>query len=368
MISPTVALEMPDDVLMRIRGLVKTYPILSGIIRRRAVGTISAVAGIDLDIRRGETLGLVGESGCGKSTTARLALRLVEPDAGELWFRAGTAGGADRADVHRTAAERVVDLRATTSLRRLRRDMQIVFQDPYASLNPRMTIAAAIREPLEEHGIGDRRWRQERVRDLLRLVGLGPEHGGRYPHGFSGGQRQRVGIARALALDPRLLILDEPVSSLDVSVQGQILNLFADLQQRLGLTYLFIAHDLSVVRHVSDRVAVMYLGKVVELADRESIFREPLHPYTVALLSAVPASDPVIERRRQRITLSGDLPSAASPPSGCRFSSRCPVAQSLCSEHEPPLRELAPGHVVACHFPGSLGKDGARRLPVTGTI
>ena len=352
--------EVPDDVLLDVRGLVKDFPVFSGNLLRRRVGAVSAVADVDLSVRRGETLGLVGESGSGKSTTARCLLRLIEPDAGRVLFRVENRDAAD------STGERLVDLRTVPphELRRLRRQMQIVFQDPYASLNPRRTVADAIGEPLREHGVGSRAERRDRVVEMLRLVGLGPEHAGRYPQGFSGGQRQRIGIARSLALNPRLLVLDEPVSSLDVSVQGQILNLFADLQQQLGLTYLFIAHDLSVVRHVSDRVAVMYLGKIVEVADREAIFRQPLHPYTAALLSAVPIPDAAVERRRKRITLAGELPSPADPPSGCRFSSRCPAAQEMCTVQEPPLRELAPGHRAACHFPGALAVDGTLREPV----
>ena len=358
--AATLAPQLPEGVVLQVTGLVKNYPVYAGSVLRRRVGSVSAVADVDLTVREGETLGLVGESGSGKSTAARCVLRLVEPDAGRLLFRARAEGDGT------TAADRVVDLRSVSAadLRRLRRQIQIVFQDPYASLNPRMTVADAVREPLDEHRVGNRADRRDRVTELVQLVGLGPEHLHRYPQGFSGGQRQRVGIARALALDPRLVVLDEPVSSLDVSVRGQILNLFADLQARLGLAYLFIAHDLSVVRHVSDRVAVIYLGKVVEEADREGIFREPLHPYTVSLLSAVPVPDAAVERSRRRITLKGELPSPLAIPSGCRFATRCPIAQQLCREVEPALRELAPGRRVACHFPGALASDGSRRTPV----
>lgn len=362
--DPRHAEDPPQDVLLRVTGLVKSFPLHAGLLRRRQVGEVSAVADVSLDVRRGETVGLVGESGSGKSTTARCLLRLVEPDAGTLTLRTRTQPDGRRGETD--GPERVVDLMAASpgELRHLRREVQMVFQDPYASLNPRMTVAEAVGEPLSEHGVGTRAERRDRVAELIGLVGLGPEHADRYPQGFSGGQRQRIGIARALALDPRFLVLDEPVSSLDVSVQGQILNLFADLQERLGLTYLLIAHDLSVVRHASDRVAVMYLGKIVELAGREEIFDEPLHPYTVALLSAVPDPDDATRGGRGRIVLSGDLPSAASPPPGCRFSTRCPVAQDVCTQLEPPLRELGPGHRVACHFPGALAVDGSRRRPV----
>ncbi len=350
-----VTTALPQDVQLRVEGLTKRYAVSSGGLLRRRREVLTAVAGIDLDVRHGETLGLVGESGSGKSTTGRCILRLVEPDEGRVLFRARPASGQDR-------GSEPVDLRTVPAgdLRRLRRHLQIVFQDPYASLNPRMTVADAIREPLVEHQIGDAAQREDRVRQLLGLVGLGPEHAHRYPQGFSGGQRQRVGIARALALDPSFLVLDEPVSSLDVSVQGQILNLFMDLQQRLGLTYLFIAHDLQVVRHVSDRVAVMYLGKVMELADRDALFGTPLHPYTVSLLSAIPVPNPRIERARRRIVLSGDVP-VTTVSSQCRFASRCPIATQLCTEQEPPLQEVAPGHRVACHYPGALRTDGSRR-------
>lgn len=346
---------LPQDVQLRVEGLTKRYAVRSGGVLRRRHDELVAVAGVDLDVRYGETLGLVGESGSGKSTTGRCILRLVEPDEGRVLFRARPATEQD-------PGSEPIDLRAVPpgELRRLRRHLQIVFQDPYASLNPRMTVADAIREPLVEHQIGDPAEREHRVGQLLGLVGLGPEHAHRYPQGFSGGQRQRVGIARALALDPSFLVLDEPVSSLDVSVQGQILNLFMDLQQRLGLTYLFIAHDLQVVRHVSDRVAVMYLGKVMELADRDALFDSPQHPYTVALLSAIPVPNPAVERARRRIVLKGDVP-VTTASSQCRFASRCPIATQLCREQEPPLQEVAPGHRVACHFPGALRTDGSRR-------
>ena len=345
---------MPEELVLQVRGLTKTFPVRAGLLRRPA-GAVTAVDRIDLDVRAGRTLALVGESGSGKSTTARCLLRLVEPDAGTVRLRMpapGRDGGT------------VVDVLslAPADLRRLREHVQIVFQDPYASLNPRMTVRQAVEEPLIEHRFGSKAERRARVDELLAMVGLRPEQADRYPVAFSGGQRQRIGIARALALAPRLLVLDEPVSSLDVSVQGQILNLFADLQEQLGLSYVLIAHDLSVVRHASDRVAVMYLGALMEEADREDLFDHPLHPYTVALLSAVPDPDDAV-RRRQRILLTGELPSPAALPPGCRFATRCPVAQPRCSEVAPRLREVLPGHRVACHYPGSLAADGLRQEP-----
>jgi oligopeptide/dipeptide ABC transporter ATP-binding protein len=341
--------ELPPEVLLRVHRLVKHFPITKGVFWRKQVGAVQAVSDISFDVHRGETLGLVGESGCGKSTTARCVLRLLEPTSGEVLYRA--QGMTDDPD----APVEVVDIVSANKqvLRRLRRDMQIVFQDPFASLNPRMTVASIVAEPLVVHGIGTRSDRVDRVKELLQVVGLNPEHTNRYPHEFSGGQRQRIGVARALALNPSFMVLDEPVSALDVSIQAQVLNLMEDLQTEFGLTYLFIAHDLSVVRHMADRVAVMYLGKIAELADRDALYERPMHPYSHALLSAVPIPDPEVERRRRRILLEGDIPSPVNPPSGCRFHTRCPIAQvpGACSEQVPELREIEPNHWVACHFP-----------------
>ena len=339
--------DLPDDTLLRVDNLVKHFPITKGIFFRKQIGAVQAVSGVSFEIKKGETLGLVGESGCGKSTTARCVLRLLEPTDGSVWFR-GEMQGVDSEQTE------VIDIASADkdTLRRLRREMQIVFQDPYASLNPRMTVASIIAEPLLVHGIGDRAERVERVKELLKVVGLNPEHTNRYPHEFSGGQRQRIGVARALAINPSLMVLDEPVSALDVSIQAQVLNLLDDLQDEFGLTYLFIAHDLSVVRHVCDRVAVMYLGKIAEMADRDALYERPMHPYTHALLSAVPVPDPEKERTRKRVILEGDIPSPINPPSGCRFHTRCPVAQfPHCSDEEPQLREIEEGHWVACHYP-----------------
>ena len=336
------------DTLLRVNDLVKHFPITKGIFFRKQIAAVQAVSGVSFEIKKGETLGLVGESGCGKSTTARCVLRLIEPTSGAVLYRAETTGGDG------SKKSEIIDIASAdkATLRRLRRDMQIVFQDPYASLNPRMTVASIIAEPLVVHGVGDRAERIERVKELLRVVGLNPEHTNRYPHEFSGGQRQRIGVARALALNPTLMVLDEPVSALDVSIQAQVLNLMGDLQNEFDLTYLFIAHDLSVVRHVCDRVAVMYLGRIAEMADRGELYERPMHPYTHALMSAVPIPDPAKERERKRIILEGDIPSPVNPPSGCRFHTRCSRAEfPLCSEEEPQLREVEPGHWVACHFP-----------------
>jgi oligopeptide transport system ATP-binding protein len=326
------------NALVRVEGLTKYFPITQGIVVQRHVGDIKAVDGLSFDIRPGETLGLVGESGCGKSTTGRAILQLYRPTAGAVFFQ--------DVDLVKVKGE---------SLRRMRRNMQMIFQDPYASLNPRMTVGSIIGEPLEVHNIGSAAERRDRVQELLKTVGLNPYFINRYPHEFSGGQRQRIGVARALAVQPTFIVCDEPISALDVSIQAQIINLLEELQGRFGLTYLFIAHDLSVVRHISNRVAVMYLGKIVELTDRATLYENPLHPYTKALLSAVPIPDPQVEDQRKRIILEGDVPSPANPPSGCRFRTRCPWKIDLCAEAEPQWRDVASGHWVACHRVGEIG-------------
>ena len=318
--------------LVVVRDIHKYFPINAGLLQRH-VADVKAVDGVDFEIRRGETLGLVGESGSGKTTAGRVILRLTDATSGSVTFDGRELVGLSRAE-----------------LRPLRKEMQIIFQDPYASLNPRMTVGSTIKEPLEIHGIAKGREADDRVQELLRMVGLQPYHANRYPHEFSGGQRQRVGIARALAVDPKFIVADEPVSALDVSIQAQVINLLQDLQQRLGLTYLFIAHDLSVVRHISNRVAVMYVGKIVEIADRDRLYENPLHPYTQALLSAIPIPDPNKERRRKRVILTGDIPSPVNPPSGCRFHTRCPVAFDRCKVEVPAFNEYEPGHRAACHW------------------
>ncbi|OCL27557.1 peptide ABC transporter substrate-binding protein [Orenia metallireducens] len=319
-----------SDTILEVKNLKKHFPIKGGIFGK-VVNSVKAVDGLNFEVKRGETLGLVGESGCGKSTTGRLLLRLLEATEGEVIFE----------------GQNILDL-DKKEMRDLRREMQMIFQDPYASLNPRMTVGEIIAEPMKIHGIGTPKDREKKVKDLLDRVGLQPNYAKRYPHEFSGGQRQRVGIARALAVDPKIIVCDEPVSALDVSVQAQVVNLMQDLQEELGLTYIFIAHDLSVVRHISDRVAVMYLGRMVELADKDELYNNPKHPYTKALLSAIPIPDP--EKTREKIILEGDVPSPINPPSGCSFHTRCPFAKDRCKTEVPKFEEKVDGHFTACHL------------------
>jgi oligopeptide transport system ATP-binding protein len=319
-----------QDKLVEIKALRMWFPIFRGILQKH-VADVKAVDTINFHVYRGETLGLVGESGCGKSTTGRAILQLYRPTGGEVLFE-----GKD-----------LVKLK-DNELRPMRRQMQMIFQDPYASLNPRMTVGSIISEPLEVHSIGTKAERLERVRELLRVVGLNPYFINRYPHEFSGGQRQRIGVARALAVNPSFIVCDEPISALDVSIQAQIINLLEDLQEQFNLTYLFIAHDLSVVRHISDRIAVMYLGKIMEMCDRDELYRNPMHPYSQALLSAVPIPDPMVEEKRQRIILEGDVPTPVNPPKGCHFCTRCPKVMDVCKDNEPEFRDYGEEHFVAC--------------------
>ena len=321
-----------NEVIVRVRGLKKHFPIMGGVLRRQ-VGAVRAVDGVSFDIHKGETLGLVGESGCGKSTTGRVLLQLDPATEGSIFFE----------DTDLTKL-------STSEMRQIRPRAQMIFQDPHASLNPRMTVASIIGEPLREHSPMGPVERRQRIEELLSIVGLDPSHANRYPHEFSGGQRQRIGIARAIALNPDFIVADEPIAALDVSIQAQVVNLLEELQDSLGLTYLFISHDLSMVRHIADRVAVMYLGHIVELTDVQSLYEDPKHPYTQALLSAVPVPDPRAEDIRERVILEGDLPSPSNPPPGCVFNTRCPIAEQVCSSEVPEWREIAKNHWVACHF------------------
>jgi oligopeptide transport system ATP-binding protein len=340
MTAEAVKKKPQNDVILRVENLKMYFPIKRGVFQR-LVGNVKAVDDVSFNVYRGETLGLVGESGCGKTTTGRAIIRIYHPTSGRVDF-----DGIDMVNVKGEA------------LRRMRRKMQMIFQDPYASLNPRMSVAGIVGEPLAIHRLAAGQERSDRVDELLKLVGLNPGFKNRYPHEFSGGQRQRIGLARSLALNPDMIICDEPISALDVSIQAQVVNLLEELQAKLGLTYIFIAHDLSMVRHISDRVAVMYLGKIVELTDRDTLYANPLHPYTQALLSAVPVPDPYIEEKRQRILLEGDLPSPADPPKGCNFNTRCPVAIDTCFEVDPEFIEVEPGHSCACHLVGKKHLEG----------
>ena len=331
-----------EDILVKLTDLQVHFPVYRGVLFQKHVGDVRAVDGVTLEVRRGETMGLVGESGCGKSTAGNAILQLIRPSLGTIEF-----DGEDLMSHWRFLLGRWV---WDSFLRNLRKRMQMIFQDPYASLNPRMTVEGIVGEPLRAFDVAQGNELRRQVQDLMVQVGMDPRYIRRYPHEFSGGQRQRIGIARALALRPEMIVADEPVSALDVSIQAQILNLLQQLQDEFKLTYLFIAHDLAAVRHISDRIAVMYLGRIVELADRDSIYREPAHPYTQALISAVPIPDPYIERTRQRIVLTGDVPSPMNPPSGCPFHTRCPLREERCTIETPPLREISPGHFAACHL------------------
>jgi oligopeptide transport system ATP-binding protein len=330
--APTTTSEDGRKILVQVEGLKKYFPIKSGVFFQREVAAVKAVDGVSFHIFEGETLGLVGESGCGKSTTGRTILQLYQATEGSVKFE----------------GQEITTLRGE-KMRRMRRKMQMVFQDPYASLNPRMSVGRIVAEPLVVHNIGTKKEREEKVAHLLEIVGLNPYFVRRYPHEFSGGQRQRIGLARSLALNPSFIVADEPISALDVSIQAQVVNLLQELQAGLGLTYLFIAHDLSMVRHLCDRVAVMYLGRIVEIAESEELYTNPLHPYTQALLSAVPVPDPVVEEKRQRIILKGDVPSPINPPRGCNFNTRCPVSVDICFDEDPDLQEVLPDHWVSCH-------------------
>jgi oligopeptide/dipeptide ABC transporter ATP-binding protein len=333
------------DVLLEVAGLRKYFPVTRGAVFKRQVGAVKAVDGIDFTVRTGQTLGLVGESGCGKTTTGRMITRLLEPTDGRIVFE-----GTDITHIRQGV------------MRPLRRDVQMIFQDPYSSLNPRKTVGSIVGAPFRLQNVETEAGVKKAVQELLDVVGLNPEHYNRYPHEFSGGQRQRIGIARTLALRPKLIVADEPVSALDVSIQAQVVNLLEDLQDEFDLTYVVIAHDLSVVRHISDRVGVMYLGKMVELSDAKDLYEKPMHPYTVALLSAVPIPDPKAREDRERIRLQGDVPSPLNPPAACRFHTRCWKAQEICGQVEPPMVELEPGHQVACHFPENAPEDAEQRV------